>query len=49
LNENYDLSVKNPNRKTEVELREPSEIIDEMQRLNKESEQLLKELVKSVK
>lgn len=46
LNENYDLSVKNPNRKTEVELREPADIIEEMQTLNKESTELLKELAK---
>lgn len=46
LNENFDLSVKNPNRKTEVELREPADIIKEMQTLNKESTELLKELAK---
>ena len=40
-----DLSVKNPNKKEEKILREPSEIIAEMLDLNKQSETLLKELL----
>ena len=39
-----DLSVKNPNKKEEKTLREPSEIIAEMQELNKQSAEILKEL-----
>jgi type I restriction enzyme M protein len=37
----WDLSVKNPNAKEEVVLREPSEIIDEIIALDKESEAIL--------
>ena len=45
LNPNtLDLSVKNPNKKEEKTLREPAEIIKEMRELNKESEEILKEL-----
>lgn len=40
--ETLDLSVKNPNKKEEKTLREPSEIIKEMQELNKQAEELLK-------
>ena len=40
-----DLSVKNPNKKEEKTLREPSEIIAEMQELNKQSGEILKELI----
>ena len=43
--ETYDLSVKNPNKKNEEDLREPSEIIAEMQTLNNESAKILKELL----
>ncbi|MEA3329487.1 MAG: N-6 DNA methylase [Nanoarchaeota archaeon] len=38
----FDLSVKNPNKKNEVVLREPEEIIKEMGKLDKESEEILK-------
>ena len=41
-----DLSVKNPNKKEEKVLRDVSEIIAEMQELNKQSDELLKELAK---
>ena len=39
-----DLSVKNPNKKEEKTLREPSEIIAEMQELNEQSAEILKSL-----
>lgn len=42
--ETYDLSVKNPNKKTEVELRNAKTIIKEMQKLNKENEKILETL-----
>lgn len=41
-----DLSVKNPNKKEEKVLRDVSQIIAEMQELNKQSDELLKELAK---
>lgn len=43
---NLDLSVKNPNAKPGPTLRDVSEIIAEMQALNKQSDELLKELAK---
>ena len=43
--ETLDLSVKNPNKKEEKTLREPSQIIAEMQELNRRSEAILKELM----
>ena len=39
--ETWDLSVKNPNKNDEVVLREPSEIIEEIMALDKESEAIL--------
>jgi type I restriction enzyme M protein len=39
--ETYDLSVKNPNKKEEAQLREPKEILEEMKSLDKESEHIL--------
>lgn len=39
--ETYDLSVKNPNKKEEVTLREPEEILEEIRELDKESEQII--------
>jgi len=36
----YDLSVKNPHKKEETALREPSDIIDQMVDLDKESEKI---------
>lgn len=35
---NYDLSVKNPNKKEEVKLRSPQEILEEMKALDEEAE-----------
>lgn len=43
--ETLDLSVKNPNKKEEKILREPSEIIAEMQELNRQSDEILKSLM----
>lgn len=40
----YDLSVKNPNKKEEVALREPSEILDEIASLDEETKDILKEI-----
>lgn len=37
----YDLSVKNPNKKDEVALRTPQEILDEMRALDEESAEIL--------
>jgi len=37
----YDLSVNNPNKKDETILREPQDIMDEMQRLDEESAEIL--------
>ncbi len=37
----FDLSVKNPNKKDETILRPPDEILDEIQKLDKESEKIL--------
>ncbi|MEA5078677.1 MAG: class I SAM-dependent DNA methyltransferase [Anaerolineaceae bacterium] len=41
---NYDLSVKNPNRKEETDLREPKQILAEIAQLDKETEQLLQKI-----
>ncbi|MNL86481.1 hypothetical protein D3C87_2152050 [compost metagenome] len=40
----YDLSVKNPNKKEEVALRSPREILNEMQVLDGESANILKSI-----
>lgn len=37
----FDLSAKNPNKKDEVVLRDPKEILEEMRRLDEESEEIL--------
>ena len=37
----FDLSVKNPNKGGEVVLREPKEILNEMKKLDEESETIL--------
>jgi type I restriction enzyme M protein len=42
--ETFDLSVKNPNKKEEAPLREPSEILDEIASLDSESADILKEI-----
>ena len=39
--ESFDLSVKNPNRNDEVVLREPEEILDEIQKLDGEAKEIL--------
>ena len=39
--ESFDLSVKNPNEKEEKQLREPQEILDELEALNKETAEIL--------
>ena len=41
---NFDLSVKNPNKVEEVDERTPSEILDEIERLDQESTELLKKI-----
>ena len=38
----YDLSVKNPHKRDETALRDPQEVLDEMQRLDLESSEILK-------
>jgi len=40
----FDLSVKNPNKNEEVILREPEEILGEMRRLDKKSEEVLNKI-----
>lgn len=42
----FDLSVKNPNKNGEVVLREPGEILEEMEALNKESNVILSKIRK---
>jgi len=42
--ETFDLSVKNPNKAEEAPLREPEVIINEIQTLDKESEEILEEI-----
>lgn len=42
----YDLSVKNPNKKDEIVLRSPKEIIAEIQTLDSEASEILKGLSK---
>jgi len=44
----FDLSVKNPNRKEEILLRSPKEIIKEMKALDKESAEILDTIAKLV-
>jgi type I restriction enzyme M protein len=40
----YDLSVKNPNAEEEAPLRSPTEILDEIERLDEESREILKKI-----
>lgn len=42
--ETFDLSVKNPNKKEENVLQEPHKILEEIKKLDKESEELLKKI-----
>lgn len=44
----FDLSAKNPNRKEEVALREPQDILAEMKALDKESEDILKSILELI-
>lgn len=44
----YDLSVKNPNRKDEVKLREPQEIIDEIGELDAAGAEILNDIKKLI-
>ncbi len=44
----FNLSVKNPNKKDEVELRAPREILKSMKKLDKESEITLKSILKQI-
>ena len=44
----FDLSVKNPNKGGEVALRTPKDILDEMKGLDKESEGILKNIMKQI-
>lgn len=46
LDENYDLSVKNPNKVEVVDNRTPQEIANEIKALNEESQRLLNEIMK---
>ena len=41
---NYDLSTKNPNVDDEVILRSPTEILDEIEKLDEESQEILKKI-----
>ena len=40
----WDLSVKNPNAEEEAPLRSPAEILDEIERLDEESREILKKI-----
>lgn len=42
----FDLSAKNPNKGEEVALREPKDILEEMKKLDKESEEILNSITK---
>lgn len=44
----YDLSVKNPNKKEETALRKPTEILEEMKVLDKESAEILKGIMELI-
>ena len=45
LNEQYDLSVKNPNKVEEVDERTPQQIADEIRELANDSQSLLDEII----
>lgn len=45
---NYDLSVKNPNKKEEAALREPKDILKEMKSLDNESTEILNSILKLI-
>lgn len=44
----FDLSVKNPNKAEEKGLREPKEILEEMRKLDEESEKMLKSILSKI-
>jgi type I restriction enzyme M protein len=44
----FDLSAKNPNKKEEVALRQPQEILEEMRDLDAETEEILKSIAKLI-
>lgn len=44
----YDLSVRNPNKKEEAALRDPRQILDEMEALDKESAEILNSILKLI-
>ena len=44
----FDLSVKNPNKKGEVALREPKEIIAEMKKFDLEGEEVLRSISRMI-
>ncbi|MCK9331039.1 MAG: hypothetical protein M0Q94_14280 [Candidatus Cloacimonetes bacterium] len=44
--ETFDLSVKNPNKNGEVVLREPGEILEEMEKIEVENKAVLEKLKK---
>ena len=44
LSNGFDLSVKNPNKNDEIALREPKEILEEMRKLDGESEKVLNKI-----
>lgn len=46
LDENYDLSVKNPNKVEVVDERTPQQIAEEIKALNEENQRLLNEIIK---
>jgi type I restriction enzyme M protein len=45
---NYDLSAKNPNKKEEIALRQPQEILDEMKALDEESAEVLNSILELI-
>ena len=44
----FDLSVKNPNKKEDVTLRQPQEILEEMKALDEESAEILKSILELI-
>lgn len=44
----FDLSAKNPNKKTEVVLRQPKEIVDEIKKIDKESAEIINSILKMI-
>lgn len=44
----FDLSVKNPNKAVEVELREPKEILEEIKKLDEDSSKVLQNISKQI-